>query len=86
MAEQTESGPHGRGGASSAGGVPRWVKVSAVVAVVVVLFLGVMALVAGGDHGPGRHVPSGAGDAPGASPMQGGRHDGGHERPEGGHG
>ena len=44
-------------------GTPRWVKVSAAV-VLVVVALAVVLLVAGrGDHGPGRHAPSG-GDAP----------------------
>ncbi|GAA3495891.1 hypothetical protein GCM10019016_029920 [Streptomyces prasinosporus] len=36
------------------GGVPRWVKVSGLVALVVVLVVVVMLLVPG-NHGPGRH-------------------------------
>jgi hypothetical protein len=36
-------------------GMPRWVKVSAVVAAVLVALVVVMLLV-GGDHGPGRHL------------------------------
>lgn len=36
------------------GGTPRWVKVSAIVAVAL-LVLVVVALIAGVDHGPGRH-------------------------------
>lgn len=37
-------------------GVPRWVKVSAmVVAAVIILVIAVM-LLAGGNHGPGRHL------------------------------
>ena len=37
---------------------PRWVKVfGIVVAVVVILF--VISMLAGGDHGPGRHLPGG---------------------------
>lgn len=37
-------------------GIPRWVKVSAlVVAALIVVVLAVM-LLAGGDHGPGRHL------------------------------
>ena len=37
---------------------PRWVKVFAIVAVMLVLLL-VILLLAGGEHGPRRHVPSG---------------------------
>jgi hypothetical protein len=37
---------------------PRWVKGFAIVAVVVVLLL-VILLLTGGEHGPGRHAPSG---------------------------
>ena len=40
-------------------GTPRWVKVSGVIAIVVVLLLGIMMLTGGGDHGPSRHLPSG---------------------------
>jgi hypothetical protein len=36
-------------------GAPRWVKVSAIV-VAVLIALVVIALVAGGGHGPGRHL------------------------------
>jgi hypothetical protein len=41
-------------------GLPRWVKVSAIIGgvlvllVVILLFTGI-----GGPHGPGRHIPSG---------------------------
>jgi hypothetical protein len=41
---------------------PRWVKVSGIIAIVVVVLLVVVALV-GGDHGPSRHLPGG--DNPG---------------------
>lgn len=42
---------------------PRWVKVAVVVAIVITaLVVGVMAL-AGGEHGPGQHLPGG-GDGP----------------------
>jgi hypothetical protein len=41
-------------------GIPRWVKLSAlVVAVLVVVGIAIM-LLAGGDHGPGRHAGDGA--------------------------
>ena len=38
-------------------GTPRWVKVSGIVALAVLLLLLVL-LIAGGNHGPGRHVSS----------------------------
>lgn len=42
-------------------GMPRWVKASAVVvAVLVVLIIVVLATGIGGEHGPGRHSPSGS--------------------------
>lgn len=47
-------------GRTPAAGVPRWVKVSGVIAVIAVLLFLVMLLVPG-DHGPGRHF---AGQAP----------------------
>jgi hypothetical protein len=42
-------------------GVPRWLKVSAIVAGVIVLVLVLLAItgVLGGQHGPGRHGPGG---------------------------
>jgi hypothetical protein len=36
-------------------GAPLWVKVFAAIAVLVVVMLAI-ALIAGGEHGPGRHV------------------------------
>jgi hypothetical protein len=41
----------------SAAGMPRWVKVSAIIALVIVVLVVVMLLVGGGpgEHGPGRH-------------------------------
>ena len=36
------------------GGMPRWVKVSAIVVAALVVLMVVLMLV-GGDHGPGRH-------------------------------
>jgi hypothetical protein len=38
-------------------GTPRWVKVSGIIALAVVLLL-LIVLFAGGNHGPGRHVSS----------------------------
>ena len=34
---------------------PRWVKVSAAIALAVIVVLAAMFLLGGGDHGPGRH-------------------------------
>ena len=48
-------------------GMPRWVKVFGVVIVVLILLLGGLKLLGvGGEHGPGRHAPSGGagGQAP----------------------
>lgn len=43
-------------GRTPAAGMPRWVKVSGLIALVVVLLVVVMLLVKGpGGHGPGRH-------------------------------
>jgi hypothetical protein len=41
-------------------GMPRWVKVSGIIALILVLLV-VVTMVAGvgGQHGPGRHMPSG---------------------------
>jgi hypothetical protein len=36
-------------------GAPRWVKVSGIIALAIVLLL-LIVLLAGGDHGPGRHL------------------------------
>jgi hypothetical protein len=42
-------------------GTPRWVKVSGIIALALVLLVVVMLLVGGGPggHGPGRHIPGG---------------------------
>ena len=40
-------------------GTPRWVKVFGIVALVLALLLVVLLLTSGGQHGPGRHIPSG---------------------------
>jgi len=44
----------------STSGPPRWVKVSGIIALVLVLLVVVMLLVGGGpgEHGPGRHLGS----------------------------
>lgn len=53
MAEQPISSPPG---------MPRWVKVSGMIAIVVALLVVIALVVSGGEHGPGRHLP--AGDTP----------------------
>jgi hypothetical protein len=40
-------------------GIPRWVKVSGIIVIVLVLLVVIMMFIGGGDHGPGRHIPSG---------------------------
>jgi len=47
-------------------GIPRWVKVIGIITLVLILLVGIVMLTGvGGDHGPGRHTPSGdAGDTP----------------------
>jgi hypothetical protein len=40
---------------------PRWVKIAGIIALGLVLLIGIVLLTGvGGDHGPGRHLPSGA--------------------------
>jgi hypothetical protein len=39
-------------------GTPRWVKVSGIIALVLVLVVVIMMFVGGGDHGPRRHTQS----------------------------
>lgn len=58
---------------------PRWVKVSGLIVIVLLLLYGILELIGvGGDHGPGRHgrhTPSGEQTTP----------SGDHTPPEGGH-
>src|SRR3954469_21180232 len=60
--ETPEGLPELREAGTSAGGppgVPRWVKVLAVGALLVILIVGVVVLTGvGGQHGPGRHIAS----------------------------
>lgn len=37
---------------------PRWVKISGIIAIVLVLLVVIMMLFGGGKHGPARHIPS----------------------------
>ena len=56
---------------------PRWVKIVGVIAIVLVVAVGAVLLIGGGNHGPGQHT----GQAPAAS----GAETGGHMPPAGGH-
>ncbi len=40
---------------------PRWVKVSGIITIVLVLMFVILHLTSGGKHGPGRHIPSSSG-------------------------
>jgi hypothetical protein len=48
---------------------PRWVKVSGVIAIVLVLLVVIMMFIGGGNHGPGRHLPSSSGIEQGVKPL-----------------
>ena len=55
-------------------GTPRWVKVSAIIALVLVVLVVVMLVTGRGGHGPGRHTSSGdIGHTPPASAGHPGR-------------
>ena len=57
---QTHEGPDRGSTASTPPSTPRWVKVFAIIVIVLVLLIGIMLLTGvGGEHGPGRHMPSG---------------------------
>jgi hypothetical protein len=71
-----DPGGHAGPGPESTG-TPRWVKVFGIIAGVVAILL-VVLLLAGGNHGPSRHLPSGGG-AGEATPA------GAHTPPPGGH-
>ena len=53
---------------------PRWVKVSGIVVIVVIVVAVAIMALAGGDHGPGRHLPGGE-DAPAEHTPPPGGHD-----------
>jgi hypothetical protein len=62
-------------------GTPRWVKVFGIILIVVVLLVVARMFIGGGEHGPGRHTPSG--DASGHVPPSSVMED--NAPPEGGH-
>lgn len=49
-------------------GIPRWVKVSGIIAIVMVLL--VIIIMFTGEHGPGRHAPFGDPGAAHTPPME----------------
>ena len=57
--DHTDPGPD-RGSSTAYPGTPRWVKVSGIIVLVLVLLVVGMTFAGGGGHGPGRHMPSGA--------------------------
>jgi hypothetical protein len=50
-------------------GTPRWVKLFGIIAAVLVVAIVILAL-AGGDHGPSRHVPGGGNPGGHTPPVQ----------------
>ncbi|GIH79241.1 hypothetical protein [Planobispora longispora] len=56
-----DAGSDARAG-SGRGSTPRWVKVSGIIAVLLLLLALTVMLASGGDHGPGRHLPGGGAD------------------------
>jgi hypothetical protein len=49
-----------RGSSTAYPGTPRWVKVGGIVALAVIVLVVLVMAVAGGEHGPMRHMPSGS--------------------------
>jgi hypothetical protein len=60
----TGAGPD-RGPSAVYPGTPRWVKVFGIVVLILVLLGAGITVAGGGQHGPGRHMPSGAPGGPG---------------------
>ncbi|HEV2126569.1 MAG TPA: hypothetical protein VGW38_27740 [Chloroflexota bacterium] len=52
-----------RGSSPSYPGTPRWVKVSGMIVIVLVLLAGIVMFASGGRHGPSRHLSSGEASA-----------------------
>ena len=55
MSDPTTPTPTGGNGASPPG-MPPWVKILGLIAIVVLLLVIMFALAGGGGHGPGRHL------------------------------
>jgi len=62
MTDTTPGGDTGVGPVREYPGTPRWVKVFGIIALVLVLLVVIMMFAGGGNHGPGRHIPSGGAD------------------------
>jgi hypothetical protein len=67
-------------------GLPRWVKVSGIIAAIVIVGVVIFMLTGlGGEHGPSRHSPGGGGEtAPASAPAESAPAD--HTPPPGMHG
>lgn len=50
--------------------VPRWVRISGLIALAVILLAVVVMALAGGEHGPDRHPPGGANPGGRTAPVQ----------------
>lgn len=57
---EERASPPARGPGQVYPGTPRWVKVGAMVAVIVLLLVVVAMVLTGREHGPMRHIPSGS--------------------------
>jgi len=55
---QTEANPDRESTIGRPPSTPRWVKVSGIIVIVLILLVGIMMFASGGEHGPSRHVPS----------------------------
>ena len=53
MSQSPSDAQDGRGDAP---GIPRWVKITGLVLVALLLLIGAVMVLSGGQHGPGRHV------------------------------
>ena len=54
---QSQDGSRLGANQSTPTGMPRWVKMLGIIAILVVLLVGIAMLATGGEHGPGRHLP-----------------------------
>ena len=66
-------------------GTPRWVKVSAIIALALIVLVVVALLVGGGNHGPGRHSSGDAGGQTPSSSVAGSEDAADHTPPAGSH-
>lgn len=56
LRDDSDTGPDRDKGSEARPGMPRWVKMSIMAVLVVALVLVVIALLVGGEHGPGLHT------------------------------